>query len=511
MPSSPNVYFPTKNGRIKVQAETLLGTSPTNGWVYQAAGEGNNPGAQGSGYFYFKSETLDGSVKTATQGLFSATVYIEEAGLYNLRVRTARDTNDPPDSRNDIWVRVDGDTRPLLPEGTVPVTSTGGGFLKLKGANKSWGYARVFSASVEEDANPPAQVMLSKGFHTITFAGRSVGLHIDFFEIVKKGLAVATTAPDTPATSAVDISGSATVDEDGTVTLDVLEGTSGLTLTGASDPGHGTAVINADKTITYLPDANFFGTDSFSFTVENAQGASFVQTMTMTVTDQPDDPVAAADAAGTFAGTPVTIAVLGNDGDPDGTSVAIHDFDTTSTGGGTVALVSGKLRYTPADGFVGTDSFTYDVVDPTGRVSGRATVKIEVGEAPETGLPIVVGLYDTATDTLVDTIEGGDVLDAADLAGPMTLAVSVDPDGALAGRVGSVKLKLTGSLTAAKTESGAPYSLFGDNEGDYLGGKSFAPGSYRFEVDVYSGAGGKGTLLDSYDFDFTVAPDQLLV
>ena len=108
-------------------------------------------------------------------------------------------------------------------------------------------------------------------------------------------------------------------------------------------------------------------------------------------------------------------------------------------------------------------------------------------------------------------LEGGDVLDAADLAGPMTLRGQRRPGGALAGRVGSVKLKLTGGLTAAKTESGAPYSLFGDDNGDYLGGKSFAPGSYRFEVDVYSGAGGKGTLLDSYDFDFTVAPDQLLV
>ena len=35
-------YFPTQNGRIKIQAETLLGTSPTNGWVYQPPGTGNN-------------------------------------------------------------------------------------------------------------------------------------------------------------------------------------------------------------------------------------------------------------------------------------------------------------------------------------------------------------------------------------------------------------------------------------------------------------------------------------
>ena len=164
-------YFPTKNGRIKIQAETLLGTDPGNGWVYQAAGEGNNPGAQGSGYYYFKSETLDGSIKNAGQGQFSATIYVEEAGLYTLRMRSARDTNNPGDSRNDIWVRVDDDTRPLLPEGTVPIDATASGFLKLKGANTSWGYARLFAATGEEDANPPAKVMVWKPWLSMTCAG----------------------------------------------------------------------------------------------------------------------------------------------------------------------------------------------------------------------------------------------------------------------------------------------------------------------------------------------------
>ena len=98
-------YFPTQNGRIKIQAETLIGPEPADGWVYQAPGTGNNAdGAQG-GYYYFKSETLDGSVKSATEGRFGATIQIAEAGVYTLRVRTARDTNDPGDSRNDIWVR----------------------------------------------------------------------------------------------------------------------------------------------------------------------------------------------------------------------------------------------------------------------------------------------------------------------------------------------------------------------------------------------------------------------
>jgi hypothetical protein len=494
-------YFPTRNGRIKIQAETLLGTDPTNGWVYVPAGAGNNPGAQGTGYYYFKSETLDGSVKTPNQGVFSATIHVAEAGVYSIRMRAARDTNDPGDSRNDIWVRVDGDTRPLLPEGTVPVESTAG-FLKLKGVSTSWGYARVFSAAEDGDANPAAQVSLSAGFHTITFAGRSVGLHIDFFEVIKAGLAVPATAPDTDIVTGPALPSSASVAEDASVVLAVLAGAPGYDLASASDPAHGTALVNPDRTVRYTPDADFFGTDSFSFTVTDANGLATTQTMTVTVTAAPDDPFAADDAAATLAGLPVTVAALGNDGDPDGTGVAIGGFDATSAGGGTVARVGDALRYTPAAGFLGTDSFTYDVIDPTGRVSERATVTVTVTEAD---LPIVVGLYDTTTDTLVHLLAAGDTLSAAALSGPTTFAVGVVEGGGLDGAVGSMKLRLSGAASAAKTETGAPYALFGDDAGDLKGGIPLGPGGYKFEVDVFSGAGGRGTLVDSFDFDFSVA------
>jgi hypothetical protein len=503
-------YFPTQNGRIKIQAETLLGTAPTNGWVYQPPGTGN-AGAQG-GHYYFKDQALDGSVKSATQGVFSATIYVAEAGLYTLRMRSARDTNDPGDSRNDIWVRVDNDIRPLLPEGTVPVSTTASGFVKLKGASTSWGYAKVFSASEEADANPPATVLLSQGFHTITFAGRSVGFHIDFFEVIRQGLAVAATAPDTVAVDdGPALPDSASVAEDASLLIDLLAGTTGLTLLSAGDPAHGTTLINPDRTLRYTPDADFFGTDSFSYSVRDAFGVVTSRTMTVAVTATPDRPVAADDAAGTFAGTAVAIAVLGNDGDPDGTAVAVRDFDATSAGGGSVALVGGQLRYTPGAGFTGSDSFGYDVIDPTGRISNRATVTVSVAEAPASDLPIRVGLYDTATDALIDLLADGDVLDAAALAGATTFAVGVVAGGALDGRVGSMKLRLSGDATAAKTETGAPYALFGDDAGDLLGGRPIGPGSYRFEVDVYAQAGGKGTLLDSFDYDFTVAAGLLLV
>ena len=194
----------------------------------------------------------------------------------------------------------------------------------------------------------------------------------------------------------------------------------------------------------------------------------------------------------------------------------INSFDAESAGGGTVTKVGNQLVYTPAAGFTGADSFTYDVIDPTGRVSGRATVAVTVEDGPAGGLPIVVGLYDADTDALVDLLADGDVLAAADLDGAMTFSVSVVAGSALDGKVGSMKLRLSGDAAATRTESGAPYSLFGDKDGDYSGGGPLGAGDYRFTVDVYAGAGGKGALLDSFDFNFDVAaaavvPDPIVV
>ena len=153
-------YFPMQNGRIKIQVETLLGQTPAGasaGWVWQATGDGDNPGSQGTGYYYFKSETLDGSVKTTSQGAFSATIEVAASGYYTVRLRAARDSNNPGDSRNDIWLKVDDDIRDHLPEGTVPLSITNG-FVKLKGANTNWAFANKLSAATDGDSSPASLV-----------------------------------------------------------------------------------------------------------------------------------------------------------------------------------------------------------------------------------------------------------------------------------------------------------------------------------------------------------------
>ena len=65
-----------------------------------------------------------------------------------------------------------------------------------------------------------------------------------------------------------------------------------------SDPANGTAVDNGDGTITYTPDANWFGTDTFTYQVCDNGTPSLCDTATVTITVNPvnDAPVAVDDS-----------------------------------------------------------------------------------------------------------------------------------------------------------------------------------------------------------------------
>jgi hypothetical protein len=192
------------NGRTKIQIEDVLGTSPGGGWVYQAPGQGN-AGAEGA-HYYYRSQTDQGSHKTApTAGRFGFDVEITEAGTYSLLLRATRDTNSPPDARNDIWIQIDGDTQSVMPAGTVGLTSGGNGFVKFKGAQTSWVNAKMFSAEAEHDANPASDVLLGVGTHTIVFAPRSTGYHIDSLQIIQKSVLPVPPPPPEPVTTTAAI------------------------------------------------------------------------------------------------------------------------------------------------------------------------------------------------------------------------------------------------------------------------------------------------------------------
>jgi len=145
-------------------------------------------------------------------------------------------------------------------------------------------------------------------------------------------------------------------------------------------PNNGTArIVNGQ--ILYTPAAGFTGTDSFTYEVIDPQGNKTVATVSVTVTGSGQGGINADDdTASTTQGQPVTIDVLSND-DQDASIKHI----VRQPGNGTVSIVNGKIVYKPNASFIGTDSFTYEVIDPQGNIT-VATVTVTVTAAGQSGV-----------------------------------------------------------------------------------------------------------------------------
>ncbi len=141
-------------------------------------------------------------------------------------------------------------------------------------------------------------------------------------------------------------------------------------------PSSGTATVNPDGTFSYVPAANFFGTDSFTYVISDGTSIS-VHTVTIEVTAVNDAPVAGGDVVQVPQDTSTIVPVLLNDGDVDGDPLIIID---AKPGIGTVSInPDGTLTYTPPSGFVGVTTIGYTISDGKG---GRATGEVLVSVLP---------------------------------------------------------------------------------------------------------------------------------
>ncbi|MCA1245681.1 Ig-like domain-containing protein, partial [Massilia sp. MS-15] len=226
----------------------------------------------------------------------------------------------------------------------------------------------------------------------------------------------------------------------------------------ASGPAHGRVSIGADGKYTYTPDANFHGSDSFSYTVSDGKGGSNTYTVDVTVTPDNQAPVARAAAIATREDTPVggaLPAATDADGDPVRYTLAAN------AGHGTVSVgQDGSYTYAPHANYHGSDSFSYTVSDGRGG-SNTYTVTVEVspvndapvahGGASGSGLvgqPLVpVGVpaftdVDSATISYSATLSDGKPLPSWMVFDPATRSVGGTPP---AGSAGTYVLTVTGS------------------------------------------------------------------
>src|SRR5262249_50896912 len=188
---------------------------------------------------------------------------------------------------------------------------------------------------------------------------------------------------------------SATTDEDVPVgvTLNAVSPSLSptFTYTIVSSPANG-VLSGVGPTFTYTPAANFHGSDSFTFRVNDGAHDSNTSTVSITVLPVNDVPSADSQSVTTNSNTPVPVTLTGNDLE---TAAANLVFEVTvNPAHGSLSGSGANLTYSPDANYSGPDSFKFTVRD-TGddlappATSAEATVSITVNDtvAPTIAAP----------------------------------------------------------------------------------------------------------------------------
>jgi MYXO-CTERM domain-containing protein len=175
-----------------------------------------------------------------------------------------------------------------------------------------------------------------------------------------------------------------------------------LTYTVVSGPANGT-LTGTGANQTYTPNADFHGTDSFTYRANDGALDSNTATVTLTVTAVNDAPVAQAVSATTNEDTPVAVALQATDVDGDTLAYTV----VSGPAHGTLTGTPPDLTYTPSANFHGTDSFTFQVNDGT---ADSAVITATVTVQPVNDTPAVEAIsLTTPEDTALSfSLQGGD-------------------------------------------------------------------------------------------------------
>ena len=193
---------------------------------------------------------------------------------------------------------------------------------------------------------------------------------------------------------------------DKTITLpanSVLLNGSGTDSDGSIASYSWTKVSGGTATLTNANTANLTVSDlvggvyTFRLTVTDNQGATGSDDVTVTVIGASGNipPVANKDNTGTGKNRPVTINVVSNDTDSDGTinpatvdlDITVNEIQQTAiTPEGSFAVnESGVVTFTPAADYIGAASVNYTVNDNGGATSNAAMITVTVAETPGAG------------------------------------------------------------------------------------------------------------------------------
>lgn len=243
-----------------------------------------------------------------------------------------------------------------------------------------------------------------------------------------------------------------------------------------TQPTHG-ILTGTPPHLTYKPDENFFGLDSFTFKVNDGQLDSEVATVSITVTAVNDAPIATNDTYMMDEDAVLNIlapGVLSNDQDVEGDVLSVELVNNVSHGGLTLNTTGG-FTYTPIANYYGTDSFTYRAYD--GQLSSNvavATITINNLNDPPLALD---DSYTVAEDVLLN------------IPAPGILSNDTDPEG--------------GSLSAIKVNDPTHGNLILNSNGEF----TYSPASNYYGPDSFTYVANDGQLSSNVaTVNITVTP-----
>jgi hypothetical protein len=232
------------------------------------------------------------------------------------------------------------------------------------------------------------------------------------------------------------------------------------TLTPAA--AHGTVSCTAAGVCTYTPNADYDGSDSFTYGISDGHGGTDTATVSVTVMPPTANtpPVADDETLTTPEDTAGEVNVLVGDTDPDGDTLTVTSGSPTADHGTVSCTTAGLCTYTPTANYHGTDGFDYVVSDDHG---GTDTGHVSITVTPVNDPPVADDetlTTDEDTPGNVDVLVGDTDIDGG------TLVVT----GHTAPAHGSVTCTAVGICTYAPTANYNGPDSFDYTVGDGNGG-----------------------------------------
>jgi len=178
-----------------------------------------------------------------------------------------------------------------------------------------------------------------------------------------------------------------------------------LTFAIATPPTHGTLTGTAPA-LTYVPAANYHGTDSFVFRASDGTSTG-TATVSLTIAPVPDAPVAQAQTVTLLEDHTAGITLAASDADGDSIT-----FAAGTPANGTLSGTGPELVFTPAANYHGTTSFAFTATTSEGSTTATVTLIVQsVNDAPVAAATTIGATEDVAqTISLSATDVDGDIL-----------------------------------------------------------------------------------------------------